>query len=171
METVILNENNLLDSNVDIFEDKVRALISVDDKILVCDYNDVCLLPGGKIDKDEDNITALIRELKEEIGINYIQDELRPLLELIYYQFDYPTRDNKIKNRCIKTTYYIANYKGIDLSNINRTESEIKNNFDLILMSIDELYNRLKLKTQNPRNEFFNKELYTVLKYYQCKRP
>ena len=95
METVILNENNLLDSNVDIFEDKVRALINVDDKILVCDYNDVFLLPGGKIDKDEDNITALIRELKEEIGINYIQDELRPLFELIYYQFDYPTRDNK----------------------------------------------------------------------------
>ncbi|MBP3765576.1 MAG: NUDIX domain-containing protein [Bacilli bacterium] len=171
METIVLNDNNLLDKDIDIFETKSRAIISVNNKILVCDYNDVCILPGGKIENGEDEVTGLRRELKEEIGIDYTNKELKPLFKLIYYQSNYPTRDGKIKNRCIKTSYYITKYKGIDLNNINRSEEELKSNFELKLMSIDELYDRMNLKNNNPRNKFFNKEMHTLLKKYENKRP
>ena len=163
---IILNEYNLSDNDIDIYEEKARALLVKDDSILVVDYGNTILLPGGKIE-DEDKVDALIRELKEEIGISYTKDELNPLCNLIYYQANYPTRKNTIKNRCIKTYIYIGKYKGFDLDNLSLSDNEKKTDFNIKLIKIHELYENIKHITDNPRSKYFNKELKTILDYYK----
>ena len=170
MEELVINEDNLQNEEIEIFEDKARALLVCDSKLLVIDYGNTCLFPGGKIEKNEEDIDALIRELEEELGIIYTKEELSPLFKLKYYQKNYPTRNNKIKNRCITTSYYIGKFKGINLNNTNRTESEKETTFDIKLISVDDLYERTNLLTENPRNIYFNKEMYNALEYFNQKR-
>ena len=160
---VIINDFNLKDNDIDKYSNKVRAILLSDDKILVSHYMDIYMLPGGKID-NESAIDALIRELKEEIGIVYKEDELNELLTIKHYQNNYPTRDDKIANRLVITNYYIGKYKGIDLDNISRTENEINGNFHLELITIDEFIKLLDVKSTNPRKEYFDKENIEVVK-------
>ena len=139
------------------------------DKILVSHYGGVILLPGGSIDSDETPDEAIIRELREEIGINYSIDELRKYMILKYYQSNYQTRDNEIINRMIKTYYYLGDYKGIDIYKVQRTEKEMKDNFYLELLSFEELMQSLNTSSDNPRKEYFDKEINEVVKSLKLK--
>ena len=77
MKTVELNDDNLTLNDISKFEHKGRAILMHGDMILVASYGGVFLLPGGKVDEDknESSKLALIRELKEETGVNYTLDE------------------------------------------------------------------------------------------------
>ena len=65
-----------------IFFEVVGALIERDGKILVCQrfdhdqFGSLWEFPGGKVKPGEDKITALKRELKEELGIEVKVREL-----------------------------------------------------------------------------------------------
>ena len=65
-------------------------MIDDENNILIANYGNVILLPGGSIDKDEEANDAIIRELKEEVGVEYRVYELTYLNTLDYYQKDYP---------------------------------------------------------------------------------
>ena len=136
MEKVIINDKKLNEEEVQKFGSKVRAVLLSDNKILVSHYGGVVLLPGGSIDKGETESEAIIRELKEETGIVYDINSLEELLLLEYYQPNYPTRRDEVINRLIRTKFYLAQYKGINLESINRTENEVKDNFHLELMNV-----------------------------------
>ena len=167
MEIVSVNESNLTDSELDIINNKVRAILVKDDKVLIANYGGIILFPGGKVDKDESLEEALIRELFEETGIKYEINEFRNLLILKYYQHDYHDRGNNIVDRLITTYYYIGKFKGIDLSNTKRTEKEKKDNFCLELVEIKEILELLKRGKYNPRKEFFDREMEEVIKVYK----
>ena len=168
MNTIVINDNNLNDSDIDKFGNKVRAILLSNDKILIAHYGEVILLPGGSIDKDETIGEAIIRELQEETGIVYDLNQLEQILTIKYYQSNYPTRDNKVINRLITTHYYLGQFSGIDLSNVRRTIRETKDNFNLELINIDDLL--LNKVSDNPRKKYFNrenKEVIRVLKRLQ----
>jgi 8-oxo-dGTP pyrophosphatase MutT (NUDIX family) len=166
---ITINDDNLDICEINTFNTKSRALLIDDDNnILIANYAGVIILPGGGIDENEYPLEAIIRELKEETGKDYSEDEMSYLFTICYYQKDYPTRNNILKNRLIKTHYFIGKFKGVEKLNQNLTDRELKDNFKLELVPFDELEEIIKnYKTNNPRNEFFNKELLTVLKYYQ----
>ena len=166
MKKIVINENNLDISNINKTNIKVRALLALKNEILVANYGGVLMLPGGKIDKGETNKEALIRELKEETGIIYNEEELNDLFLLEYYQANYPTRDGKILNRLIKTYFYYDKFKGINKDKQHMTEKEIKGNFSLQLIEINDLLNNLS-DTSNPRSEFFNREITEAIKVYK----
>lgn len=170
MDTIIINDNKIYDNDVNKSGNKVRAILVEDDKILVSHYGDVILLPGGSIDTGETPDEAIIRELREEIGIDYNINELKRFLILKYYQPNYQTRDNKIINRMIITQYFLGHYNGINLDKINRTEKEIKDNFYLQLIAVDELMQLLSKTSSNPRKEYFDRELKEVVRVLKLKR-
>jgi len=167
METVI-NSGGLKTEEINEFNSKVRAiLISDEKKILIANYGNVILLPGGSIDKGEDIESAIKRELYEELGIIYEKDELDYLTNLKYFQKNYPKRDGSLSNRLIQTHYFVGQYKGISLNKQNLTEKEKKDGFRLELVNLDDLESLiLNNKNSNPRNIYFQNELLTILKVY-----
>ena len=164
MKTIIINETKLHDDDIQKFGNKVRAVLLSDNKILVSHYGGVILLPGGSIDKGETVDVAIIRELKEETGIVYDIDSLKELLLLEYYQPNYPTRRDEAINRLIRTRFYLAQYRGIDLKSINRTENEVKDNFHLDLIELDEFASLINESSDNPRKKYFDRENQEALK-------
>lgn len=128
------------------------------------------MFPGGSIEKNETPDQAIIRELSEEIGVNYDIGELKPLPTLVHYQPDYPTRYNETINRLITTYYYLGQYKGINISGMNRTEGEIKDNFNLQLVEIESLVALLSQSTTNPRKEYFDREIHEVVKTLRYRK-
>lgn len=170
MYTITINDSKLDDNVVNKFGNKVRAILMKDDKVLVSHYGGVILLPGGSIDDGETLDEAIIRELREEIGIDYNINELKRFLILKYYQSNYQTRDNEIINRMITTQYFLGQYNGINLDKTNRTEKEIKDNFYLQLIAVDELMQLLNKTSDNPRKEYFDRELKEVVRVLKLMR-
>ena len=164
MKTIIINETKLHDEDIQKIGNKVRAILLSDDKILVSHYGGVVLLPGGSIDKGETESEAIIRELKEETGVVYDINSLKELLLLEYYQPNYPTRRDEVINRLIRTEFYLAQYKGINLESINRTENEVKDSFNLELMKVDEFIESVNVLSDNPRKKYFDRENQEVVK-------
>lgn len=167
---LVINENNLDVKDINEFSSKVRCiLISENNEILVCNYGGTYLLPGGKIDKNESQEDALIRELNEETGILYNKSDFKFICELNYFQKNYPKRDSEIKlNRLVTTYYYFGNYKNINLDKQVLSDKEITSNFRLELINMDNLENViLNNHNSNPRNSYFKKELLTILEYYK----
>lgn len=165
MKEVIINDSNLNINDIEKSSVKARALLYTDNSILVANYNGIYLLPGGKLENNENVIDALQRELVEETGIIYNKEDLSELFILRYYQKNYLTIDNKILNRLVTTYYYISKFKGVDLTKANRSNREIEGNFKLELLNIEELSK--PLINDNPRSEYFDRELKEVLKVYR----
>ena len=164
METVIINENNLEDADILEESHKVRAILRDGNKILIANYGGVYLLPGGSVDEGETKESAIIRELKEETGILYSSLELENILKIIFYQKDYPLRRISLVNRLLVTDYYIGEYKGLNLDNMNRTEKETRDGFNLKLVDIKEIEKLISEKSDNPRKVYFDRELEEVIK-------
>lgn len=165
---VIINESDLKDNEIDEIKTKVRALL-IDENynILIAYYHDVILLPGGKVGKDEDILKAIIRELFEEIGQVYTEEELDYLGVLNYYQKAYPKKNGEYSNRIVRTYYYIGNYKGINSNNQKLSENEMKSDFRLELVPLKQLENIvLNNKNDNFRNKYYQKEMVEILSAY-----
>ena len=69
----------------------VAAIIKDGDKIYATqrgygEFKDGWEFPGGKIEEGETNKEALIREIKEELGIDIVVDEF-----IMTIEYDYPT--------------------------------------------------------------------------------
>lgn len=165
---LIMNEDHLLLSDIEEYASKARAiLIDDDDKIIVANYNGALLLPGGSLDKNETPIVALIRELQEETGCNYTENDLEYFLCLSQFQKQFPKTNGTIKNRLIDNYYYIGKSKGLSLNNQKLTNSEQKDNFKISLYTIEEIFALLNENNINPRSKFFNAELNEILQLYK----
>ena len=92
------------------------------------------------------------------------------MLKLDFYQPDYPTTDGNILNRLITTFYYVSQFHGTNVNGMQRTEKEKKNGFRLELVGVDELLKRLDDKGDDPRREFFDRELRVVLNAYKQEK-
>lgn len=171
MLQIINNPNNLTTDDLSSTVNKVRAIIIDDNNnIILTKYSDIYMLPGGKIDNGEDEYRALLRELKEEVGIDINKDFISPLLIIENYLKDYPERKtNILTNRRTKTTYFVIEYNyNIDVLNRNLTESEKSENFDVFKINLDNVLELLiNHKSTNLRNDYFKNELIQVIEEYK----
>lgn len=153
--------------NPDEIKMKSRAIITDNEgKILIGNYGGVYLLPGGSIDDGENPNDTIIRELREETGLEF--QELEPFAKIRYFQNRYPTREGRTINRLLITYYYIGREKDAIKHDRKLTEKEIKDGFELKYYNIYDIERILEQnETQNPRSEYFNKEIRTVIEHYR----
>ena len=148
---------------------KSRAIIRNEEgKILIANYAGVYLLPGGSIDEGENPNDAIIRELREETGLEI--KGLEAFAKMKYFQNNYPTREGDTINRLLITYYYSGNEQNA-INKRELTEKEIKGGFELKYYHIEEIERLLQEnKTENPRNEYFNEELRTIIECYKKEK-
>ena len=156
--------------NPDEIKMKSRAIITDNEgKILIGNYGGVYLLPGGSIDDGENPNDTIIRELREETGLEF--QELEPFAKIRYFQNRYPTREGRTINRLLITYYYIGREKDAIKHDRKLTEKEIKDGFELKYYSVEEIGRMLEQnQTENPRNEYFNTEIKTIIEHYRREK-
>ena len=167
MNKIIRNESNL--KNVDVISNKVRAII-LDDELntIIINYGDVFMLPGGKIDKNENNIEALIREIKEELGIDISNEIINPFIHYSNYIKDYPQRGGKAVDKLNSTKYYIVKTnKTFDLNKNSLTGKEKNDKFEILSINIKDILNYIQnYKSNNPRYIYFKNEILDIIEKY-----
>ena len=156
--------------NPDEIKMKSRAIITDNEgKILIGNYGGVYLLPGGSIDAGENPNDTILRELREETGLDFQQ--LKSFAKIRYFQNSYPTREGRTIDRLLITYYYIGIEKDAIKHDIKLTEKEIKDGFELKYYSVEEIGRMLEQnQTENPRNQYFNKEIKTIMEHYRREK-
>lgn len=147
MKRVFINDDNLTIDDLDYEVIRVKGVIINDNnEILIAHNNNTYQLVGGHVEKSEDMEEALIREIKEETGINvsYING---PFMQIMTYCKNY---FNSGKNVCSKIYYYriLSN----DLPNLNETsydELESQTDFGLFYVKLDDFERFLKVSMDN----------------------
>ena len=154
MKEVIYNKDNILDKDINkvITRSKVLLINSKNELTLAFSGN-VYHFIGGHVEENETLNDALIREVKEETGIILPNNNYKPYFKITQIFKDYPSI-----NKTNKYEYYyyvIKNDEVPNLNNINLTEEEINENFELRTFQLDEiekfLEETLKWRERNRR--------------------
>ena len=104
MRKIFYNEDNLTEKDINNFVGRA--------KILIINSNNECLLgyghntyqlPGGHLEKNETFDECVIREVKEETGIDLPLENRTPFLEIKYFTKNYPKEN---LNTCYLNNYY-----------------------------------------------------------------
>lgn len=173
MDYIIYDPYNIKDKKQEEKKEKVRCLIiNSNNEILITKYGDSYMFPGGKKEDNETISEALKRELKEELGIEFRNDEVSFLTKFISYQKSYPSVENKISDRKITTYYYVLRKDiKIDINKRKLSEREQKGNFKLFWVPIEEVKDYIlkdEVSSSNAalRKKYFDEDLLQVLNLY-----
>lgn len=143
---VLVNPKNLIPNDSWQIFRKVRAIIENESGCFALSVEGgKCIFPGGKCDKNEDELLAIQREIKEETGIDFQISDFQKILELeTMYDNYFDYRTNIFRPRHTITTYYYAKTnKKINAEKMNLTEGEIKENFKIFFVDRGTLYQML----------------------------
>ena len=90
MKSIIYNEDNLRDSDINRISRRAKAIIkNSNNEILLACVNDNYHLPGGHLEREESFDECLVRELKEELGVDITFEKRTPIITITYYNRDY----------------------------------------------------------------------------------
>ena len=124
MNYTIFNEDHLKDEEIEETVVRVKAFVmNLKNEILVASSNGGIQLVGGHVEKEEEQVKALKREIKEETGIEVSDEEIsEPFYEVRHYIKNY---FNTSKNVIAKMIYYVVKTTKIpDLSQTKLTKQE-----------------------------------------------
>lgn len=166
---VIYEDDKLLEEEINDKKYKVRAILMNEKKEVVLEqYAGIYMFPGGSIEKGENPIISLKREIEEETGIDEILIDEIPFLEVEEYTRNFPKRDGiHFVNRYTKTLFYFAmTTKKIDGKKRHLTPLEKNFEFTAHFVPITSIPKLLKeKKINNFKEKYFLREISTVLQY------
>lgn len=142
MKEIIINDNNLSDE--DISENVIRVkglMINSQGKILLAHNNNTYQFPGGHLEENEDMGECIVREIKEETGID-VEVVEKPFLCIKTYDNNYFNTGRKV----LSSIYYYRFFTD-EVPNFNEThydELELATDFNLFYVVFADLENFLK---------------------------
>lgn len=138
MKEIIYNDNNLKDKDIHEWVKRAKVLVvNSKDEILIAHTDDSYYFLGGHVDGDESDYECLVREIKEEAGIDYDPKISEPLVSIKYLLKDYPEVGF---NKGYVSNYYVI-YDDLvpNPSNVNLTEGEKEGNLRMVYIHKDEI--------------------------------
>ena len=169
MKKIITNNYNLKEEDMTEIVKRVKILmINSHNEILLGYSNHEYQLPGGHVEKNEELIDAINREVKEETGIELNIKDIEPFACSLGYYKDWPEIG---KNRKIEIYYYeIKTDKKPNLENTSYTESELDGNFELRYIPLDRVEEEFIENSKKYGDEHgITKEMLKVFKIYKEK--
>ena len=167
MKEIVFNHDNLKEDDIDEVVTRTKALLINDDNEITLGYSHKSYqFPGGHLEEGETLKDCLIREIKEELGIELIALKEEPFVKIVYYTKNY--RDSG-KNRKNEIYYYIikTNQK-YNLNKISLSKWEKDGNFTIKVVPLKNL-DRILIDSvpDNPINKIMVEEMITVLEEYR----
>ena len=138
MKEIIYNENNLNDEMIHEWVKRAKVLVvNSKDEILIAHTNDSYYFLGGHVDGDESDYECLVREIKEEAGIDYEPNISEPLVSIKYLLRDYP--EEGVNKGYISNYYVIYDDLVPNPNNVNLTEGEKEGNLRMVYIHKDNI--------------------------------
>lgn len=138
MKEIIYNYDYLTDDDINKCVKRAKMIVENSKKELLVVYSHKnYFLIGGHVEDNESFDECIIREIKEEAGIEIPYEKRMPYFSIKYLCKDYPNNGENTK--------YITNYYSIkndlipNLDNIELTEDEKDGNFELKYIAKDEI--------------------------------
>ena len=142
MKEIIINEHNLEDKDIDSVVRRAKLVVeNSKGELLLVKCHDNCYLIGGHVDGDEIDNDTLIREIREEAGVDFDPAVSEPFYRIVYYTKDYPQEGINTK--------YIANYYDViydlepDEDNLDLTGDEAEGDFHLVYIRKDKILDEI----------------------------
>ena len=167
MKTIIRNDYNLKEEDMTEVVKRVKLLIINSNNELLLGYShNEYQLPGGHVEENEDLITTISRELKEETGIELDVTDIEPFACSLGYYKDWPEVG---KNRKIEIYYYeIKTDEKPNLDNTSYTENEKSGNFELRYIPLNDVENEFINNTNKYGDKHgIAKEMLELFKIYK----
>lgn len=143
MKEIIYNEDKLKDEEINEWVKRAKILVvNSKDELLLAHTDDNYYLLGGHVDGDESDNECLIREIKEEAGIEYDPKVDKPFVSIKYYCKDYPQEG---VNRGYISNYYVIYDDMVpNPLNVSLTEGEKASNLRLVYIHRDDVLEEVK---------------------------
>ena len=167
MKEVIYNDDNLKDEDMDELVVRTKGLIINSKNEISLGYSHgTYQFTGGHLEEGESLEECLVREIKEETGIELKEYSMKPFYKTVYYTKNYYDSGKNRKNEIY--FYIIKTDEVADMSNSNLDDWEKDGNYEIRVIPLDEVENVLNSTlNDNPINEVIYKEMLNVLNEYK----
>ena len=168
MRTIIINDDQLKDEDVERCVERVKGvLLTTNGKILLAYNNHTYQFLGGHVEEGEDKKKSLIREIKEEAGID-VEIKEDAFLNIITYDNNYFDSGQKVKNSIFY--YKIISDDVPDYSNTHYDELEVASEFNLLYINFVDLEEFIKKNISlGEINENIGREMLYALETYKSE--
>lgn len=143
MKEIIYNENNLKDEEISEWVKRAKVLVvNSKDEILIAHTDDSYYFLGGHVDGNETDYECLVREIKEEAGIDYNPKIDDPYVSIKYLLKDYP--EEGINKGYISNYYVIYDDMVPNPKNVNLTDGEKEGHLRLVYIHKDRILDEVR---------------------------
>lgn len=152
---ILINPKNLIPDDSWQYFKKVRAVIENENGcIVISSESGKYIFPGGKCEENENNLDAIQREIREETGMKISESDFNEVLEIeAFYDDAVDYRTNMVRPRHTLTTYYyVKTNQEINVDNMNLTAGEIEENFNILFVDKEKLFEMLEEKHRDALN-------------------
>ena len=166
MKEILYNYDNLTLEDIDeVIVRTKRLIINSNEEITLCYSDKTYHFPGGHLEEGESLVECLIREIKEETGIEIKDAEFKPFQKITYYNKNY---HGSGKNRKNEIYYFIIKTDAkIDEANTDLTEGEKEGDFTVKTLPIKGIEQVLiDSIPDNPINKVIVEEMLDIFKEY-----
>lgn len=148
MKSIIYNKHNLKDEEINRIVRRAKILIiNSKEEILMVHCHNNYYLVGGHLEDDESFDECIVKELKEETGIDIPLEKREPYFIIEHLNKDYPSKG--INSKSIANYYILRSDVKPDLSKINLTSDEKEGNFELKYIHKSKILKELESSLEN----------------------
>lgn len=162
-QILVLDEKNYPEDMPEILRVAVRGIILMDGRLLMIEnaFGEV-KLPGGGIEKGEDEMAALRREVREETGYEVLPETVRPFGEIVEKRLS--VHEPMIWHQ-ISHLYFCD--VGPEQGACAYTDNEKKHGFRLVRYTVEEALQRNERMLEKEGRQPWNQREYETLRLLQ----